>query len=316
MSTQKLLAETTSVPQKGSKPGRWLATLITPGQGSSGFYSEEMLREFGPKALKKGAKSHVTHNRLANGEPDPFQMWGFLAEDAYYEDGVGLRGEVEVLPSWRDKVEEVAPHTALSIYVAGEVDDDGNVIALLEDGQNGVDLVSYPGREGSGLVEKLYESMKASTENGGGNGTSTEAADSKEREHKMSDELKAQITALETLIRDKFAALETQVGTIVTLSESAAEASKGITDAFEVVEEITLAVGEAELPKAGQKRVIESVKAGAKVADAVKAEADYVKAIVEASKEANVTTIVNGRVVEGGGEGGGFKMSALKGVAS
>lgn len=314
MSTQKLLAETTSVPQKGSKPGRWLATLITPGQGSSGFYSEEMLREFGPKALAFKAKAHVTHNRLANGEPDPFQMWGFLAEDAYYKDGVGLVGEIEVLPSWRDKVEEVAPHTGLSVYVAGEVDDDGNVVALLEDVQNGVDLVSYPGRPGSGLVEKLYEAMKASAENGGGNGTSTEAADSKEREHKMSDELKAQITALETLIRDKFAALETQVGTIVTLSESAAEASKGITDAFEVVEEITLAVGEAGLPKAGQKRVIESVKAGAKVADAVKAEAEYVKAIVEAAKpDATVTEF--GRVVEGGGDGG-FKMSRIGEVAS
>lgn len=316
MSTQKLLAETTSVPQKGSKPGRWLATLITPGQGSSGTYTEEMLREFGPKALKTGAKGHVTHNRLANGEPDPFQMWGFLAEDAYYKDGVGLVGEIEVLPSWRDKVEEVAPHTALSIYVAGEVDDDGNVIALLEDAQNGVDLVSYPGRPGSGLVEKLYEAMKASAENGGENGTSTEAADRQEREHKM-DELKAQIVALTKMVEalaTQSTAIEAKVDGIVKLSESAAEASKGITDAFEVVEEITLAVGEADLPKAGQKRVIESVKAGTKVADAVKAEAEYVKAIVEASK-ADTITVVNGRVVEGGGASG-FSLKDLTGAVN
>lgn len=315
MSTQKLLAETTSAPQKGAKPGRWLATLITPGKGSSGTYTEEMLREFGPKALKKGAKSHVTHNRMQDGEPDPFQMWGFLAEDAFYEDGVGLRGEIEVLPSWRDKVEEVAPHTALSIYVAGEVDDDGNVIALLEDGQNGVDLVSYPGRPGSGLVEKLYESMKASAGNGGENGTSTEAADSQEREHKMSDELKAQITALSTLVSEKFAAIEAKVDSIVTLSESAAEATKQVEDAYGVVEEFVTAIGEAELPKETHKRVIATVKGGATVAEAVKAEAEYVKAIVEAAKPDAIVTEF-GRVVPAGAGDQGFTLKDLAGAVS
>src|SRR5690606_14253944 len=153
----KLLIESTTVPT-ATDTGRWRAVLITPGKGSYGFYSEALLKEHGPKALRKGAKSFVTHNRLENGEPDPFQMWGFLAEDAYYEEGVGLVGEIEVLPSWREKVAEVAPHTALSVYVSGEIDRDGNVTELSEDGQNGVDLVVYPGRPGSSLVEQLYES--------------------------------------------------------------------------------------------------------------------------------------------------------------
>lgn len=309
----KMLVENTSLPQAGSKPGRWRATLITPGKGSSGFYSEAMLKEFGPKALRKGAKSFVTHQRHANGEPDPFQMWGFLAEDSWYEDGVGLVGEIEVLPSWRARVDEVAPHTALSIYVAGEVDEDDNVTELLEDGQNGVDLVAYPGRPGSGLVEKLYEAMKTSADSGGGNGTSTEAADSQERERKMSDELKAQITALETLVREKFTALETQVGNIVKLSESAAEASTQVEDAFEVVESVTDAIVEAELPKEGRKRVIESVKAGAKVADAVKAEAEYVKAIVESHTKAVVES--GGRIVAAE-DAGGFKLGQLTEVGN
>jgi hypothetical protein len=42
----------------------------------------------------------------------------------------------------------------------GETDKDGNVVALLPDRMNGVDLVSYPGLVGSGLVEKLYESAQ------------------------------------------------------------------------------------------------------------------------------------------------------------
>lgn len=162
-----ILVESTTVPQPSEvKDGRWKAVLITPGKGSSGTYTEEVLREFGPVALRKGAKSFVTHNRLQNGEPDPFSMWGFLAEDSYYEDGVGLVGEIEVLPSWREKVSEVAPHTALSVYVMGDIDKQGNVTELVYEGDNGVDMVVYPGRPGSGLVEKLYESFRIATENG------------------------------------------------------------------------------------------------------------------------------------------------------
>lgn len=159
-----LLVEATAVPQATEKEGRWKAVLITPGEGSSGTHTEAALRQYGPTALKAGAKSFVTHNRMENGEPDPFQMWGFLAEDAYYEDGVGLVGEIEVLPSWRDKVSEVAAHTALSVYVSGSVDESGVVTEYHESVQNGVDLVVYPGRPGSGLVEKLYESMKNSSD--------------------------------------------------------------------------------------------------------------------------------------------------------
>lgn len=163
-----LLVESTAVPQATGKEGRWKAVLITPGEGSSGIHTESALRATGPRALRKGAKSFVTHNRLENGEPDPFQMWGFLAEDAYYEEGVGLVGEIEVLPSWRDKVSEVAPHTALSVYVSGTVDESNTVVEYLESVQNGVDMVVFPGRPGSGLVEKLYESAaKISSESSG-----------------------------------------------------------------------------------------------------------------------------------------------------
>lgn len=156
----KLIAESTSVPVSTGTPGRWRATLLTIGQGSSGNWLEETVRRDGPHALKKGSKCFVTHNRLENGEPDPFRMWGTLADDAYFEEGVGLVGDIDVLPSWRDRVEEVAPHTALSVYLMGESDEEGNITEILDDVQNGVDLVVFPGRPGSGLVEKLYESAK------------------------------------------------------------------------------------------------------------------------------------------------------------
>jgi hypothetical protein len=84
-----------------------------------------------------------------------------LAEDARYEEGVGLVAELDIMPHWREFVEAVAPHTGLSIYAMGEgeYNDDGEVVVenLVPHKQNSVDLVSYPGREGSKLAQKLYE---------------------------------------------------------------------------------------------------------------------------------------------------------------
>lgn len=292
--TATLLVESTSTPVATGN-GKWKAVLITPGQGSSGFYSEEMLKEYGPVALRKGAKSFVTHNRLENGEPDPFAMWGFLTEDAVYEDGVGLVSEIEVLPSWVDKVAEVAPHTALSIYVMGEADSDGNVTKLIPDVANGVDLVSYPGRPGSGLVEKLREAMASA------NGSAPAEADSKERESDM--ELKELIESLAEKANARFTALEAKVDSLVTLSESASAASQETVDAFKVADEVSEAVVEAKLPKQGRARVIQAVQAGTPVADAVKAESEYVKAIAESLGKVEAVSPVTGRVVEAGSEG-------------
>lgn len=163
--TKTLLEYDAAAVSAPTARGLWRATLLTPGQGSSGNWTEDVIRRDGPHALKKGAKCFVTHNRMENGEPDPFSMWGVLASDAWYEDGVGLVADIQVLESWVDKVADVAPHTALSVFLMGEADDQGNITAILEDVQNGVDLVVYPGRPGSSLVEKLYESAKAGTFN-------------------------------------------------------------------------------------------------------------------------------------------------------
>ncbi|QDH48042.1 capsid maturation protease [Microbacterium phage Lupine] len=158
--TKKILQESSSLPTATGERGVWRATLITPGLGSSGNWLEETLRRDGPVALRKGAKCFVTHNRLENGEPDPFRMWATLDTDPWYEEGVGLVSDIRVLKSWIDKVEEVAPHTALSVFLMAEADEYNNVTAILPDIQNGVDMVVYPGREGSALVEKLYESAR------------------------------------------------------------------------------------------------------------------------------------------------------------
>jgi hypothetical protein len=161
-----LFTESSSAPIKSGN--NWRAVLITPGKGSSGVYTEAMLKEYGPKAFKKGTHSYVDHPRSEEDIRSPKNLIGVLAEDAHYEKGVGLVAELEVMPHWKEFVEAVAPHTGLSIYAMGEgnYNDDGEVVVenLIPHTQNSVDLVSYPGRPGSGLADKLYEAAVAMVE--------------------------------------------------------------------------------------------------------------------------------------------------------
>lgn len=155
----KLLSESGSAPVKSGN--NWRAVLITPGRGSSGVYTEEMLREYGPQAFKKGTHSYVDHPRDDDDIRSPKNLIGVLAEDARYEEGVGLVAELSIMPHWKEFVEAVAPHTGLSIYAMGEgnYNESGEIVveSLVPHVQNSVDLVSYPGRPGSGLADKLYE---------------------------------------------------------------------------------------------------------------------------------------------------------------
>ena len=156
LGSMKLLSESSSgALTKNGK--RWQAVLAVPGQGSSGFYSESVLKEFGPVALAPGAKAFIDHDSVRS----PKDMIGVYPEGAWWDDEKSaLVGELEVFPHWQEFVEAVGPHAGLSIYMMGETDSDGNVVALHPDRMNGVDLVSYPGLVGSGLVEKLYESAQ------------------------------------------------------------------------------------------------------------------------------------------------------------
>jgi hypothetical protein len=159
----QLLTESSSAPQKVGN--RWRAVLITPGKGSSGIYTEETLRKSGPTAFKKGTHSYVDHPREEGDVRSPKNLIGVLSEDARYEDGVGLVAELEIMPHWKEFVEAVAPHTGLSIYAMGEggYNDAGEIVveSLVPHTQNSVDLVSYPGRPGSKLADKLYEAAIA-----------------------------------------------------------------------------------------------------------------------------------------------------------
>lgn len=267
----KLLCEaSTEAPVKVGN--RWRGVLARPGQGTSGFYSEDVLREYGPQALAPGAKAFIDHKE----DRSPKDMIGVYPDGAYYEDGVGLVGELDVFPHWKDFVEAVGPHAGLSIYMVGEADADGNVTALHPDRMNGVDLVSYPGLEGSGLVEKLYESAhKASVVVAEKDSTAPAGAGKTEREKITMDEaVKLYLESILTPLAAKLEAIEGKIDAVTTLAESVRDAQPERVEAVDAAGELATAVAEAHLGEKAVKRVLESVKTGTSVEDAVKHEKD------------------------------------------
>lgn len=157
MSKTILLTETTTAPVK-TKGNKWMVTVATPGQGSSGFYSEELLKEQGPAALHPGAHSFIGHNP----DRDIKELVGVFKEGGFWdEDSRTLKAELTVLDRWADFVEEVAPYVGMSIFFHGEADEEGNVTTLTPHPMNGVDLVARPGLSGSGLDERLAETLLA-----------------------------------------------------------------------------------------------------------------------------------------------------------
>jgi hypothetical protein len=288
----KLLSESSNgTLTKNGK--RWKATLAVPGQGSSGFYSENVLKEFGPQALAAGAKAFIDHDSTRS----PKDMIGVYPDGAWWDEETGsLVGELEVFPHWSDFVEAVGPHAGLSIYMMGETDSDGNVTALIPDQMNGVDLVSYPGLPGSGLIEKLYESAKAklATED---SHTDVEDTENTEGMDMDRDEL---LTILEGFKEEIINAMMDEMKPAmedVSVEEEAAD----VADMSEVAE----AAIQAGIPAELRAEIYESARTmtGAAALALVEARKGTVDAIRKAVTESVKQDSPAGRVVEAGTAG-------------
>ena len=300
----KLLSESGSAPVKSGN--NWRAVLITPGKGSSGVYTEGMLREFGPQAFTKGTHSYVDHPSNDSDIRSPKNLIGVLAEDAYYEDGIGLVAELSIMPHWKDFVESVAPHTGLSIYAMGEgnYNEDGEVVveSLVPHTQNSVDLVSYPGRPGSKLADKLYEAAVAMVQE----------EISVEENSKDGEEGTVAPMASETVTNMKegnsdmeLKELSDQLAELPNLVAAAvAEALAPAVETEEKEEVDVAAIAEAlvnaDLPEVSRKAVYESLRAGADLTEAIENQKAFVESVklhfkeeANASAKSEETVIVN-----------------------
>lgn len=153
--------------------GRARVKLISPGWGSSGYYSAEMLKKDGPKVFNKGLHMYMNHpteeedrNRP---ERDVRDLAGVVDSNVVWENasstntGDGLYADVKVFPTYSEFIDAAAPHIGVSIRAAGTAIEGeaegrhGLLVDSLTEGYS-VDYVTVAGRGGE--VLPLYESAR------------------------------------------------------------------------------------------------------------------------------------------------------------
>ena len=232
--------------------GVYKAVLITPGKGSSGYYSEEMLRAFGPEAFPKGTHGYLNH--LGEGEyRSPDKLTHVLTEDAYYDETLGgLVADIKPMKHWADFMQEVSPYVGLSISAEGtgemaEMDGEDVFVveSLLPHTMNSVDLVSYAGRGGK-IAERLAEqAIQKGTHSDSSAGTEQEGNDNMA----TLEEVAATVATLDANVNKIVSAQEAAEAAAVSeaeIAEKVAEAIKAAVDATRKVAEAGLSEKLAE----------------------------------------------------------------------
>jgi hypothetical protein len=249
-------------------------TIITEGEGSSGIYRREMLQE-NTHAFPKGTKSFIDHPK------DPTKPWersltsiaGKLVEDAQYveEDGVGmLKSKLKVDSRWREFVEEYKDVIGLSIYIGayGDNEENGKVVVESFDSEDpyaSVDIVVAAGR--GGRFDQAIESYRQ-IESSLGN-KAHESNDDVAPAHRttQTEDISMEIEELAGKVDKLTEALEALTASVTPVLESL----KPREDEGEIdLEQVTEALVTADLTKRSRKAVLEAVRNGAAVEDAVK----------------------------------------------
>src|SRR6185503_3449454 len=104
-----------------------LVNIIIAGRGSTGYYTEALLKRDGPKIFKRGTLMYINHATNAEEAARPEGDWSKLAAvttgDAYWDqngkDGPALYAPSKVFSNVAAEVREKAPYTGVSIRAAG-----------------------------------------------------------------------------------------------------------------------------------------------------------------------------------------------------
>lgn len=296
-----------SLPAEPLGDGLFDVTVIKPGWGSSGYYSEAMLREHGPKVFTRGVAmfaNHPTEEEFSRGR-DVTKIMAKIHEDARWEDGK-LKAKIKVGAPYREFVEEYMETIGLSIFVEGngvrgEAEGrSGFIVESLSenDPYRSLDFVVAAGA-GGGVNEKIIESFRAAeavarqaSADEAENGAAPAGRRTEEKESSMDiEEIGKKVDALAESV-SAFIAQATPLLENLKPAETPDEV-----DIATVVESVV----DANLPKGSRKVVLEAIKNGGAIEDAIKEEKARVDEIRKELSESVKGGQVTGRVVEAGG---------------
>lgn len=164
---------------EAATPGRVLLQLITPGWGSSGYYSPQVLENAATERVwPKGTHAYFDHpsesERHDRPERSVRDLVMVLAEDARRDDAGGLVAEANVIAPYRDLVTDPVFMEAVGMSIRASADTTigeaegrkGTIITGLIEGVS-VDLVTHAGRGGRILaaVESARAGLREATAN-------------------------------------------------------------------------------------------------------------------------------------------------------
>ena len=145
--------------------------VISPGWGSSGYYSADVLKRDGPKAFPSGTHMYLDHptpqEEASRPERSIKDLAATLTTAATWQDdgpdGAGLYAEAKVRADLAPLIEELAPSIGVSIRALGKAKQGeaegrkGAVVEAIQAGRS-VDFVTVPGR--GGRVLELVEAAR------------------------------------------------------------------------------------------------------------------------------------------------------------
>lgn len=154
-----LVREGLQQPAGEAGGGRIRVSLITPGWGSSGYYSADVLEAAATdRVFPAGTHMYMNHPSATEAydrpERDVKDLAAVLLEDAVWTPGQALEADAMVFSNWRAPLAEMAPYIGVSIRGAAEVEEGeaegrrGRIMTKLVEGSS-VDFVTKAGRGGS-----------------------------------------------------------------------------------------------------------------------------------------------------------------------
>lgn len=251
-------------------------------KGSSAFYPKEVV-EAGAPLFKKGTRvygDHPTQDSKWNlPERSYKEIIGVFETDAEF-DGKDLYANVKFYSESRDFIKERAVDgvIGMSIRASGEVEEtaDGPVLKAFTSVAS-VDVVTTAGAGGG--FDKLLESARENSAPEGG----AEPLEEKETSG-MDKELEAALTALIEGVNKLTERADKEDKAKADLEEADRKAKAEAGKPVEVNPlDVVAKLAESKLAPASQARVLEAVKGGKELAEAITAEQAYVKEIAESA---------------------------------
>ena len=270
------LLEAKKPGEKDDGAGRYRIRIIAPGRGSTGMYTAPNLAESAP-LFTPGTHMYFDHQTMTEDWERPERSVRDLA--GVFESGAeimpdgSLEADIKVYPSVNGIIRERWADIGVSIngWSVDEIGPDGVVPVLA--GIQSVDFVTRAGAKGA-ILEVLESDGRWRVRNH----ESTSNTNTQEEQAVKPEEItkavsEAVAAALPAAIKEAAALLAAEKAKTVEADK------KDKVDPYEAAAKVAEA---NDLPKEARARVMEAVKHGAGVDDAIEAERAYIKAIAPA----------------------------------